>query len=187
MRFNLLVRKIHHWSTVFIAIPVLVVICSGLLLQVKKQVSWVQPTENRGTGTQPIIDLEGILDSVRQAEQMGVAHWDDIDRLDVRPGKGIVKVLLKNGWEVQVDLGTGLVLQTAYRRSELIESIHDGSFFGGDISKLGLFLPAAAALFLMCLTGLWLFALPYIPRNWRMRAARKRRIKRTQSEHSSGN
>jgi len=46
MRFNLLVRKIHHWSTVFIAIAVLVVICSGLLLQVKKQVSWVQPTEN---------------------------------------------------------------------------------------------------------------------------------------------
>jgi hypothetical protein len=176
MRINLLVRKIHRWATVFIVIPVLVVICSGLLLQVKKQVSWVQPAESRGTGTQPIIDLEGILDSVRQAEQMDVNHWDDIDRLDVRPGKGIVKVLLKNDWEVQVDLGTGQVLQTAYRRSGLIEAIHDGSFFGGNISKLGLFLPSAIVLFFMCLTGIWLFAIPYVPREWRMKAARKSRL-----------
>ena len=34
------------------------------------------------------------------------------------------------------------------RRSDLIESIHDGSYFGGDWTKLGLFLPAGIVLLL---------------------------------------
>jgi hypothetical protein len=72
-----------------------------------------------------------------------------------------VKVWLQSGWEVQVDLDTGRVLQTAYRRSDLIESIHDGSFFAGDWTKLGIFMPCGVALLLMWLTGLWMFWLPF--------------------------
>lgn len=171
MKPNKLIRKIHHWTTVFLAIPLVVIICTGLLLQMKKQVTWVQPPEQLGTGTEPQVDLEQILDSVVQRQELGVSGWADIDRFDVRPGKGVVKVLLQNGWEVQVDLGTGTVLQTAYRRSDLIESIHDGSFFGGDVIKLGLFLPTGIALLLMWLTGLWLFVLPYLPKKQRSRLA----------------
>ncbi|HKX55042.1 MAG TPA: PepSY domain-containing protein [Xanthomonadales bacterium] len=169
MKPNKLIRKIHHWTTVFLALPLLVIICSGLLLQMKKQATFVQPPEQRGTGTEPQVDLEQILASVVGRQELGVSGWDDIDRLDVRPGKGLVKVVLQNGWEVQVDLGTGAVLQAAYRRSDLIESIHDGSFFGGDVIKLGLFLPTGIALLLMWLTGLWLFALPYLPKKKRRR------------------
>jgi len=43
---------------------------------------------------------------------MGVASWVDVNWLDLRPGKGVVKIWLHNGYEVQVDLGTGEVLQT---------------------------------------------------------------------------
>lgn len=172
MKPNKLIRKIHHWTTVFLAVPLLVIICSGLLLQVKKQASWIQPSEVRGTGTEPQVDLEQILESVVKVETVEVSGWHDIDRLDVRPAKGVVKVMLQNGWEVQVDLGTGEVLQSAYRRSDLIESIHDGSFFGGDIIKLGLFLPTGIALLLMWLTGLWLFALPYLPKKKQRRQVR---------------
>lgn len=164
MKPNKLIRKIHYWTTVFLALPLLAIICTGLLLQVKKQSSWVQPPEVRGTGTEPRVDLEQILAGIVGLESMDVTGWQDIDRLDVRPAKGVVKVLLHNGWEVQVDLGNGEVLQSAYRRSDLIESIHDGSFFGGDIIKLGLFLPTGVALLLMWLTGLWLFVLPYLPK-----------------------
>jgi len=184
MKLNKLIRQIHHWTTVFLALPLLVIIGSGLLLQVKKQASWVQPPEQRGTGTEPQVDLEQILASVMQYPELGVTGWDDIDRFDVRPGKGVAKVLLRNRWEVQVDLGTAEVLQTAYRRSDLIESIHDGSFFGGDWVKLGLFLPTGIALLLMWLTGLWLFVLPYLPRDWRMHSARKRRLQQAPG-HSS--
>ena len=161
MRFNVLNRRIHYWATVFIAVPVLIIICSGVLLQVKKQWNWVQPEERRGTGTSPNVDLEGILAAVQGLPELEASGWDDIRRLDLRPGRGMVKVWLQNGWEVQVDLGTGRILQAAYRRSDLIESIHDGSFFAGDLSKLGIFLPSGVALLLMWVTGLWMFCLPF--------------------------
>lgn len=167
MTLNLLIRKIHYWISVVIALPILVIIGSGLLLQLKKQWSWVQPRELRGTGTTPVIGLEEILASVRRVRELGVTGWDDVNRLDVRPGRGMVKVWIRNGWEVQVDLATGRVLQTEYRRSDLIESIHDGSFFAGNASKFGLFFPSGIALFFMWITGIWLFWLPILVRRRR--------------------
>ena len=77
------------------------------------------------------------------------------------PGRGVVKAWLMNGYEVQVDLGTGRVLQTAYRRSDLIESIHDGSFFAGDWTKLGLFLPSGIVVLMLWLSGLWMWWVPF--------------------------
>ena len=167
MRFNVLNRKIHYWVSFAAALPLIVMIGSGLLLQLKKQSSWVQPTERRGTGTVPAVDLEGILASVQQVREAEVHSWDDVNRLDVRPGRGVVKVLSNSGWEVQIDLGTGQVLQTAYRRSDLIESIHDGSFFAGDWTKLGLFLPAGLVLFFLWISGLWMWWVPFIAKRRR--------------------
>jgi hypothetical protein len=105
--------------------------------------------------------LERILTSVRNVSELNVASWDDVNRIDVRPGKGVAKVWLKSGYEVQVDLGTGSVLHSAYRRSDLIESLHDGSFFAGDWTKLGLFLPSGVALLLLWASGLWMFWVPF--------------------------
>jgi len=169
MRLNLLNRKVHYWATAFIALPVVVMICSGLLLQMKKQWTWVQPAEQRGTGTSPRIDLDEILAVVRAVPELGVTGWDDVNRLDLRPSRGIVKVWLESGWEVQVDLGTGRVLQTAYRRSDLIESLHDGSFFAGNFSKLGIFLPTGIVLLVMWVTGLWMFWVP-LAAKWKRRS-----------------
>lgn len=164
MRINVFNRRVHYWMTALVAVPVLIIVCTGLLLPVKKHWRWVQPEEQRGTGTSPAIGFERILASVQGVTGLKVTGWEDINRLDVRPGRGIVKVWLHNGWEVQVDLSSGRVLQAAYRRSGWIESLHDGSFFAGDLSKLGIFLPAGVALLLMWLTGLWMFLLPFFAR-----------------------
>jgi uncharacterized iron-regulated membrane protein len=169
VQFNILNRTIHYWASFGVALPLIVMISSGLLLQSKKHWAWVQPVEQPGTGSAPSIDLEGILASVKQVPGVDVRGWDDVNRLDVRPGRGMVKVWLNSGWEVQVDLGTGRVLQTAYRRSDLIESIHDGSFFGGDWTKLGVFLPSGLVLLLLWISGLWMWWVPFIAK--RRRAA----------------
>lgn len=161
MRFNVLNRKVHYWGSIAIALPMLVMIASGLLLQFKKQWTWVQPQEHRGTGREPVLGFDEILARVRELPEMNVKSWDDVNRMDVRPGRGMVKVWLQNGHEVQVDLGTGRVLQTAYRRSDLIESIHDGSFFAGNWTKLGLFLPTGLIVFVLWLSGLWMFWVPF--------------------------
>lgn len=161
MHFNVLNRKIHYWASFIVAIPVLVIILTGVLLQSKKHWTWVQPAEQRGSGAVPAISMQQILDTVRGVPELGVQGWDDVNRMDVRPARGMVKVWLQNGYEVQVDLATAEVLQVAYRRSELIESIHDGSFFGGDWTKMGLFLPAGLTLLLLWLGGMWMWWVPF--------------------------
>jgi hypothetical protein len=171
MNFSVFNRRLHYWTTAVVALPVLVVVGSGLLLQIKKHWRWVQPSERLGTGKNPGIDFEDILATVQGMTNLTVRGWGDVARLDVRPGRGLVKVQLQNGWEVQLDLGTGRVLQTAYRRSDIIESVHDGTFFGGEYVRLGIFLPAGVALFLMWLTGLWMFWIPFSARR-RRKAAR---------------
>lgn len=170
MRLNVLTRRIHYWVTLGIALPVAVIIGSGVLLQVKKQWTWVQPKEVRGTGTVPVIGFDGILAAVRSVPTLGVIGWNDIKRMDIRADRGLAKVTVTGDWEVQVDLGTGKVLKHAYRRSDFIESLHDGSFFLGDLTKLGVFLPTGIALCAMWLTGLWMFWLPFSVRRKRRRA-----------------
>jgi hypothetical protein len=89
-----------------------------------------------------------------------IESWDDIERIDFQPGRGMAKVQAKNRWEVQVDLKSAAVLQVAYRRSDLIESLHDGSWFH-DKAKLFIFLPTAFVVFGLWLTGVYLFFLPH--------------------------
>ncbi len=175
MSFNVLNRKVHYWASFGAAVPVLVMIASGLLLQSKKHWSWVQPVEHRGTGSVPVLDLEAVLTSVKAAG-LDVRGWDDVNRIDVRPGRGVAKVWLKSRWEAQVDLGTGRILHTAYRRSDLIESIHDGSFFAGDWTKLGLFLPAGLVLLLLWFGGLWMWWVPFVAKRRRVSAGARRPI-----------
>jgi hypothetical protein len=79
----------------------------------------------------------------------------------VRIQKGIVKVRSQNNWEVQIDTQTGEVLQTAYRRSDIIESIHDGSWFHDKV-KLWIFLPTGIVLFILWITGVYMLILSYI-------------------------
>jgi len=71
MAVNVANRKVHHWASFIVAVPLLVMIGSGLLLQIKKQSAWVQPPERRGTGTTPAIGLEQTLTSVRSVSELG--------------------------------------------------------------------------------------------------------------------
>jgi hypothetical protein len=152
-------RRLHRWGAALVAIPFLVVIATGILLQVKKQVPWIQPAEQRTASVVPMIPFQSVLDAAAKHPETAIRTWDDIDRLDVRPSKGVVKVIAKNRWELQLDLATGDVLQVAYRRSDLIESLHDGSWFHPAV-KLWLFLPAGIIVLGLWITGIYLWWLP---------------------------
>jgi len=173
MKFNLnrWSRKVHRWGAVGCCLPLLLMITTGLLLQVKKQSSWVQPPTQRGSGGEPAIAWSAILEAARRIPETEVETWADIDRLDVRPGKGVVKVRCANRWEVQLDLVSSEVLSRSYRRSDLIESLHDGSFFH-EFVKLGVFLPTGVILLGLWVTGVWLWYLPiYVRRKKKRRRA----------------
>ena len=89
------------------------VFASGLLLQVKKQVPWVQPAEQRTAVPVPGLSWETILAAAQAHPPAAVRSWEDIDRLDVRPAKGIVKVITKSRWELQLALADGATARGA--------------------------------------------------------------------------
>ena len=159
MKLKILTRKIHYWASIAIAVPLLVIICTGLLLQLKKNLSWVQPVEQRGDGGALALSLPAILEIARSVPEAQVRDWSDIPRVELRPGRGLVKVVSANSTEIQIDAATGKVLQVAQRRSDLIESLHDGSWFHPRV-KLLIFLPVGIVLLGLLLTGLYLFFLP---------------------------
>jgi hypothetical protein len=161
MKLSKLSRVSHRWGSIIALVPMTIIIVSGIALQLKKESSYIQPPTQRGVGTEPAISFERILEVAKGITEAGVESWEDIDRLDVRPGKGVVKVRCKNSYEVQIDAATGEILQVAVRRSDLIESIHDGTYFH-DHLKLWVFLPTGIVLALLVITGLHLFLLPYL-------------------------
>lgn len=170
-------RKLHRWGAILTCLPMILVIVTGLILQLKKQVEWVQPPTAKGVATEPTISFDQILASAAEVEEAGIESWDDVDRLDVRPGKGIVKVRGNSRWEVQIDTATGEVISSDYRRSDFIESLHDGSWFH-DGAKLWVFFPNGLVLLGLWFTGLYLWFLPVVQK----RVNRKRRAKATTKE-----
>ena len=152
-KFN---RQTHYWGSIVCAVPVLIIIATGSLLLLKNDFNWIQPATIRGIEKTPNVSFDDILKIAMTVEQAAINGWEDIDRIDVRPGKGVVKVRAESQWEVQIDHNTLEILQVAYRRSDFIESIHDGTFFHKK-AKLFLFFPASLILLALWVTGLYLF------------------------------
>lgn len=171
MRFPALNRKVHYWASLVAAAPLLVITVTGVLLQFKKQWAWVQPPERRGTAGDPLLTPAALLAACRGVPEAGVRGWADVARVDLRPARGVYKVTARTNWEVQIDARTGAVLQVAYRRSDLLEAVHDGAWFS-DAVKWLVFFPAGLLLLLLWATGAYLLWLPYAVRRRRARAAR---------------
>ncbi len=169
MRFAVVNRKVHHWLGIIVIVPLLLVVTTGILLLVRKDFATIQPPTQIGSTSTPTIAFEEVLRIAQEAApQAQIDNWQDIDRLDVRPVKGIIKVRARNRWEIQIDSSNGQVLQVAYRRSDLIESLHDGTFFHKYVSYL-VMLPNAFVLLTLLLTGIHMFFYPIVAKRRRVR------------------
>lgn len=174
MNLKRLLRQIHYWLSLAVFLPTGIIIAAGLFLMLKKEIAWIQPSTTTGSVVEqlPAASYQELLDAVIGQPEAGVSQWTDIDRVDIRPDRGIAKLTAKTGWEVQVDTATAEVLSVAYRRSDLIESIHDGSYFSKEV-KLYLFFPTGILLLFMWGTGIYLFLLPQLAK--RKKARRQKR------------
>ena len=140
-------------------------VSSGIMLQLKKQSNWIQPNVEVNSSSKPVM-LQSYLDAVSTVKEANISSWDDIERIDIRPDKGIAKIKSKNNWEIQIDIETSEIYATYYRRSDIIESIHDGSFFS-EIVKYGWFLPSGILLLTLSLTGIYMFFIPILKKRRR--------------------
>jgi hypothetical protein len=87
-----------------------------------------------------------------------------LDRIDVRPDKGIAKFSFKGTyWGVQLDCTNGKLLLVEKRHSDLIEDIHDGSILDnlpgtdGEQVKVVYTTILGLSLLLLVISGFWLW------------------------------
>ena len=164
MKLTKLNRTVHNWISIFIAIPLLLIVISGFFLQLKKDFSWIQPPSISGQSeATPIISHDALLATATSIPQTEGLKWAEFDRIDYKVDRGMVKFMTLEGWEVQVDTTNGSILSVAERRSDFFEKIHDGSYFGNGV-KYFIILPTAVLLFLLWITGLYMFIYPYVKR-----------------------
>ncbi len=171
MNYYKFFRSTHKWLGIMGAIVFLNLSVTGLLLLKKKNFTWIQPETKQGTqGTvDEFITNQQLFETVFSQNHQDFQTLDDIDRVDFRPDKRVFKVRSKKNYaEIQVDAVTGDVLSVARRNSDLIESLHDGSFLGGPAYRWMMPMAAVTMIYLT-LTGLYLWLAPNI----------KRRLKQT--------
>lgn len=167
-------RNLHKWIGLFACVFLMVLSVTGFFLSIKKRFEWIQPTALAGgdvSSAHDIVSMGLVFEAARIAGGEGFASFNDLNRVDYRPGDNVFKVRSANGLsEVQVDGATGKVLKTSHRRDQLIENVHDMSFFSGAMHDW--FLPViAVSLFLMSTTGVVMFLVPV----FRRRKYRKQR------------
>lgn len=161
-------RRYHRIIGISIAIILLVSAITGVLLAWKKEVNAIQPKTQKGVSTdlaawKPVAELAQIA-QVAFTEKYPEQKDNTIERMDVRPSKGIVKVLFAKGWwEVQVDGVSGEVKSIARRHSDWIEALHDGSLISQWFKLLSMNV-LGIGLLIMIATGLWLW---YGPKQYR--------------------
>lgn len=154
-------RKLHKFLGLSLSLFLIISALTGVLLSLKKDVDLLQPPTASGESKQLDTWLPlGQIDSIAR-EALYIAQPDQlnnpVDKLDVRPSKGIVKVLFDKGyWEVQVDGTSGEVKSILKRHSDWIESLHDGSIINDTFKLISMNLLGFGLIFLS-LTGLWLY------------------------------
>ncbi|MEQ1645571.1 MAG: PepSY-associated TM helix domain-containing protein [Pyrinomonadaceae bacterium] len=162
-------RKIHRTSGAVLFIFFFLVAITGLFLGWKKHSGGIILADSvKGSSTEPKDWLP-----IHQLRELAIGYArknisatisTEIDRIDVRPDKGMVKFVFVEGyWGIQVDCTTGEMLHIERRYSDLIENIHDGSY--GDrmldtssgVVKLVYTTMIGLALLTFTVTGFWLW------------------------------
>lgn len=152
----------HLWAGVIFTVVLTTISVTGILLNHKRGLGLMPDVASAPSGR-----FADALPLSRLAEIGIAAVFPDsqpdlrlVDRMDVRPRDGVVKVRLRDAAsrEATVDINSGRVLHVGSRGDVFLEKLHSGEIFGGRgvwLSDLG-----AIGLVLTLLTGIWLWLAP---------------------------
>ena len=152
--------QIHVWIGITATALILVIAITGVMLN-HKQLFGFQPDPPDALrigleGAMPMHELVSAAESAagQQAAAAGV------DRLDVRPDKGIMKVRFDDrlATEVTVAIHTGEVLSNGPRDDVFLEKLHSGEIFGDNWVLLSD--AVAIGFVVLLLTGFWMWLYP---------------------------
>lgn len=170
-------RRIHKWVSLVFVFFLVVIGITAILLAWKKEMGLIPKTQStKVENPTKWIPLEKMIEIGRTYAKDSLGKSDLIDRVDVRPEKGIAKIVFKRHFtEIQVDGHSGEILSVSQRNSDLIEKIHDGSIFDflivsdAGISKITYSTLTSTGLLFLCFTGFFLWYLPKIMKKFKKR------------------
>ena len=167
-----LTRKVHRTTGAILFLFFFITAVTGLLLGWKKHTGgYILADTYKGKSANqadwlPIDELTGRANKIAR-EQISPDISTELDRIDIRPDKGMAKfVYLNNYWGIQMDMTTGELLQIESRRSDFIERVHDGTVLDlwfrvdGGYLKLLYTSVLGTALLIFTITGFWLWIGP---------------------------
>ena len=149
----------HMWLGVIISGLLLVICITGILLNHKRGLGLMPDVEHA-----PSAEFTEALPMAELVRLAGVAAPSaaeaGVDRLDVRPRNGIMKVRFRDDvvTEVTVDIHNGSILNVGLRNDVFLEKLHSGEIFGDNWILLSDF--AAVVLTLLIISGYWLWLFP---------------------------
>lgn len=161
-------RRLHRFVAVPLFAFLFLVGATGVLLGWKKQAQLSPPTLSSSNLNAvqwvPIDSLQKI--AIGYAKDS--LHMDSqIDRIDIRPSKGIAKVIFENHYtELQLDCATGKILSNKQRLHDFVEHLHDGTIIDRLIgskkeqAKITYTTITSLGLMLLAFTGFWMWLNP---------------------------
>ena len=162
-------RSVHRKFGIALFAFFFIVGVTGILLGWKKHSGGIiQAKSQQGTSADfsKWLSLQELNDIAEQVlkDSLGQDFSAEVDRIDIRKDKGIVKFNYLNHFsEIQLDGATGKVLSVNHRRSDFIEKIHDGSIIDFYLKttdgQIKLFYTSLMGLGLIVftITGFWLW------------------------------
>lgn len=162
-------RRLHRWIGIPLILFFFIIGITSILLAWKKKAELLPPTLKTEIENGTWI-LPSEMVRIGEEEMQKLGRDPEVDRIDIRPDKGVAKVTFKTHFtEVQLDGLSGKVLSIETRHSDWIEKVHDGSivdfYLGGDeATKLTYSTLTALGLILMSLSGFYLWYFPKVIR-----------------------
>lgn len=166
---------LHLWLGVIVTVALVAISVTGILLNHKRGLGLMPEVPHEPTAPfERAIPLERLAHAaLMAAPDSARGGWTPgepvdvrvIDRMDVRPRDGFVKVRLRDkaSTEATVDIASGQVIHVGRRGDVFLEKLHSGEIFGGQpyviLSDI-----AAIALLITLITGYWLWLAPKFTR-----------------------
>jgi uncharacterized iron-regulated membrane protein len=162
---------VHLWLGVLGTVALVAISVTGILLNHKRGLGLMPDVPHEPTAPfASAISLDRMAYAALEAapqEARGTWKTGDpvdvglIDRMDVRPRDGFVKVRLRDkaSMEMTVDIASGKVIHVGRRGDVFLEKLHSGEIFGGQPFVL-LSDIAAVALVAALISGYWLWLAP---------------------------
>ena len=150
----------HLWLGIVTTAIVIVLCVTGIMLNHKRGLGLMPDVPHEATGTfdnaLPLAEL-GRLAAAAVGDSVARAG---VDRMDVRPGDGIIKVRFDDRavTEATLDINSGVVLHVGARNDVFLEKLHSGEIFGDGWVLLTDI--AAVALMVLLISGYWLWLYP---------------------------